>query len=204
MSDRSRRLGLLGGTFDPIHIGHLIMAIRAAESLDLDQVLFLPAQVPPHKLGEDIASIDDRVAMVRLAIAENPRFGFSDLDLQSDAPSYTSELLARVQEQRPDAELWFIAGADSLRDFATWHEPQSVLHFARLAIASRPGVVITADILERVPGLRQRVDFFESPLIDISSTDIRQRSRANLEIKYMVPDSVERYIATYRVYDDRG
>jgi len=204
MNDRPSRLGLLGGTFDPIHIGHLIMATRAAETLNLDQILFIPAQVPPHKLGEDIASVTDRVAMVRLAIAENSRFAFSDLDLQSDRPSYTSELLARVHREHPDSELWFIAGADSLRDFASWHEPQTILQYARLAIASRPGVEITDKILDQVTGLRQQVDFFDSPLIDISSTDIRCRTRRCQEIRYLVPENVERYIAANHVYNRDG
>jgi nicotinate-nucleotide adenylyltransferase len=195
-----RRLGLLGGTFDPIHTGHLILASQAAESLDLDEVLFIPAQVPPHKLGEKISPAVDRVAMIRSAIKGDDRFVFSDLDLQFDTPSYTSELVERMSSESPDCELYFITGADSLRDFPTWHQPQTILEHVYLAVAGRPGVEVTEAMLDTVPTLRRRVRLFDVPLIDISSTDIRNRARAGRCFKYLVPDAVERYILESNLY----
>jgi nicotinate-nucleotide adenylyltransferase len=196
----AKRLGLLGGTFDPIHIGHLVLASHAAESLGLDEVLFIPAQVPPHKLGEAISPSDDRAAMVRAAIAEDERFAFSDLDLQSDTPSYTSELVERLAAQMPGHEHYFITGADSLRDFPTWHKPQTILEHVYLAVAGRPGVEVTNAMLNTVPMLSRRVRLFDSPLIDISSTDIRDRVRTGRCIKYLVPAAVEQYIFEKGVY----
>lgn len=197
-----RRIGLLGGTFDPIHLGHLIMAERAAEELDLDRVVFVPAQTPPHKLGQEILPSRHRVAMVRLAIQDNDRFTWSDLDLRSGKPSYTSELVTRVARLYPSSLVVFIAGSDSLRDFPTWHEPETILAHAALAIARRPGVTIDNAMLTSVPGLEERVSFFHNPLIDISSSSIRERVRAGLSIRYLVPETVAAYIADHRLYTD--
>lgn len=196
----SSRIGLLGGTFDPIHLGHLIIAERAAEGLDLDQVLFVPAQSPPHKPGHPILAAHHRAAMVKLAIAGNDRFAFSDLDLHTATPSYTSELVARACEMAPDAQFFFIAGADSLRDFPTWHEPRIILEHATLAIARRPGVIIDEAMLSAVPGLRSRVRLFDSPLIEISATDIRERIGEGRDIRYLVPENVREYIRKHHLY----
>jgi nicotinate-nucleotide adenylyltransferase len=190
----------MGGTFDPIHLGHLIMASYAADSLGLDEVLFVPAQTPPHKLGEDITPVCHRVAMVNAAIGPDPRFSFSDMDLRNDAPSYTSDLLARFHEARPEADLYFIIGADSLRDFPTWHEPGRILDFARLAVARRPGVVIDDATLDGMPRLRDRATIFASPLIGISSTSIRNRVVARKPITWLLPAPVEQYILTNGLY----
>jgi len=194
------RLGLLGGTFDPIHLGHLIIAEHAVEELALDRVLFVPAQTPPHKLGRAILPARHRVAMVKLAIEGNDRFAFSDLDLRSEMPSYTSELVSRLHEARPGTEILFIAGADSLRDFPTWHEPETILAHASLAIARRPGVTIEPSMLMALPGMRSRVRVFESPLIEISSSAIRERVHQGKSARYLVPDSVEAYIRNHGLY----
>lgn len=198
------RLGILGGTFDPIHIGHLIIASYAAEAIGLGRVLFMPAQTPPHKSRRDISPAVHRVAMVNLAIAADQRFELSDLDLRSDGPSFTSDLLARVHREHPTEELFFIAGADSLRDFPTWNEPQVILEHAHLAIASRPGTVVTDATLTAVPDLRNRSTLFESPLIEVSSSGIRDRVRKGTTIRYLVPDEVQRYIRDRRLYLDAG
>lgn len=195
-----KRLGLLGGTFDPIHAGHLILASHAVESLGLDQVLFIPAQVPPHKLGETISPAADRASMVQAAIAEDSRFAFSDLDLRSDEPSFTAELVTRISTEMPDYQHYFIIGSDSLRDFPTWHNPQEILEHVYLAVAERPGVHVTSDMLDSVPTLRRRVRLFNSPLIDISSTDIRRRVRAGRCIRYLVPEAVHEMIRERNLY----
>lgn len=200
MSLFPKRLGLLGGTFDPIHTGHLILASYAVEALGLDRVLFMPAEVPPHKLGEIISPAVDRIAMVKAAIEGDDRFAFSEYDLGSDEPSYTSELVERIANDSPRNDHYFITGADSLRDFPTWHQPQKILEHVYLAVASRPGVEVTDGMLDSVPMLRRRVRLFDSPLIDISSTEIRHRVRMGQCIKYLVPASVERYIHERGIY----
>ncbi len=199
MSDL-KRIGILGGTFDPLHLGHLIIASHAADGLDLDQVLFMPAQIPPHKLDLVITDTAHRVEMVQRGIRDDDRFAVSDLDLRRDAPSYTSELVARLAKELPGTALHFIAGADSLRDFPTWHEPREILKHAELAIAARPGTSITDEMLESVPTLRTRTRIFESPLIDISSTTIRNRVHHGRSIRYLVPADVETYIEEHGLY----
>jgi nicotinate-nucleotide adenylyltransferase len=200
MSLRDRRIGILGGTFDPIHIGHLIIASCAADALGLETVQLMPAQTPPHKRGMTVSNVEHRVAMVKLAIEDDSRFSFSALDLRMDAPSYTAELVERIGAAHPESELFFIAGADSLRDFPFWHAPQRILAHARLAIAARPGIEISGTVLDAVPRLRERTSLFESPLMEISATAIRRRVQIGHSIRYLVPDSVETYIRRHGLY----
>jgi nicotinate-nucleotide adenylyltransferase len=194
------RIGIMGGTFDPIHLGHLIIASYAADDLDLDSVLFMPAQTPPHKRQTDVTDAQHRVSMVRAAIDPDPRFVYSDMDMQAEHPSYTSELLQRLHDAEPDAELFFIIGADSLRDFPTWHHPGRILELARLAVARRPDTLITDQMLDAVPRLRDRTDAFASPLIDISSTNLRVRVVQDKPITWLVPHPVDDYIRTHGLY----
>lgn len=194
------RLGILGGTFDPIHHGHLIVASYAAHDLRLDQVLMMPAQSPPHKIGQDISPASHRVRMIELAIGPDPRLMLSDADLRSGEPSYTSALLERVQQEHPRDDLVFIIGADSLRDLPTWHRPDLIIQHADLGVARRPGVVIEDSMLNTLPRLRERSSIFTSPLIDISSTDVRTRAREGKPITWLVPPEVERYIVDQSLY----
>lgn len=194
-----RRIGILGGTFDPIHIGHLVMASYAIDALQLDDVWFMPAQTPPHKHHE-ITDARHRVEMCRLAVDLDSRFEFSDLDLQGSAPSYTSELLARVANLITGAELVFLIGADSLIRFPTWNEPERILSLASLGVAERPGSIVEDVVLSALPGLRERVQMFDSPLIELSSTEIRSRRREGKSITYLVPESVENYIIENGLY----
>lgn len=200
MIDTPKRLGILGGTFDPIHLGHLIIASYAADALALDAVWFMPAQTPPHKLGKDISPVEHRMEMVKLAIEGDNRFASSDFDVQSERPSLTSELLERMAQELPGTELFFIAGADSLLDFPTWNEPQQVLHRARLAIARRSGSKIADDVFDPIPNFRERTVIFDSPIIEISSTDIRDRVREGKSIQYLVPPGLEAYIGRHGLY----
>lgn len=194
-----RRLGILGGTFDPIHIGHLVMASYAIDSLELDKVWFMPAQTPPHKQRE-ITAVEHRAEMCRLAVNLDSRFEFSDLDLRGDKPSYTSELLTHISSLVPDTELVFLVGADSLTSFATWHEPETILKHAALGVAERPGSTIDHRVRSSVPGLAERIHEFDSPLIELSSTEIRERRSEGKSITYLVPEVVEDYIVERGLY----
>lgn len=197
-----KRLGILGGTFDPIHIGHLVMASYAIDALSLDEVWFMPAQTPPHK-DREITRVDHRAEMCRLAVDLDSRFEFSNLDLQGDAPSYTSELLERLHELVPDTHLVFLIGTDSLGTFPTWHEPERILSLASLGVAERPGSCVEDSVLDALPGLREKVEFFDSPLIELSSTEIRDRRQAGKSITYLVPERVENYILENALYRRR-
>lgn len=194
------RLGILGGTFDPIHLGHLILASYAADDLSLDRVLFMPAQTPPHKLGDPVSPSEHRTAMIERAIEPDPRYSMSLLDMSGSRPSYTSKLLERLNDVEPDSELYFLIGADSLRDFPSWHEPERILELARLGVARRPGTVIDDSVFDALPTLRDRATVFSSPLIDISATSIRERVAAGKPISWTVPGSVEAYIRTHGLY----
>jgi nicotinate-nucleotide adenylyltransferase len=193
-------IGLIGGTFDPIHIGHLVIAERALEQLDLDAVVFLPAGLPPHKQDESHTAPEHRMEMTRLAIAGRLRFRLSDRDIRPDRASYTVELLRDIKADNPDANLTFIFGADSLRDFATWKDPEGIVRIARLAVAERPEVSVTPDVFARVRGLREAIDWIESPLLDISATELRERVAKGLSVRNLVPDDVLSYIETHNLY----
>lgn len=193
------RLGILGGTFDPIHIGHLVMASYAIDALELDSVWFLPAQTPPHKHHE-ITSVVHRTEMVHRAIQLDSRFELNDLDLRGDEPSYTSELLTSLAESMPGNELVFLMGADSLTTFPTWHEPETILQHATLGVAERPGSTIDNRIRNSLPGLAERILEFDSPLIELSSSEIRERRQQRKSITYLVPEDVENYILERGLY----
>lgn len=194
-----RRLGILGGTFDPIHMGHLVTASYAVDALELDEVWFMPAQTPPHK-DREISSVVHRAEMCDLAVGLDSRFVFSDLDLQGDSPSYTSELLTRVHSLLPQSEFVFLVGTDSLASFPTWHEPNQILRLASLGVAERPGNTLDTSVLDALPELRERVHKFDSPLIELSSTEIRDRRQSGKSITYLVPEAVEDYIVENGLY----
>jgi nicotinate-nucleotide adenylyltransferase len=198
----ARRLGLYGGTFDPIHVGHLIAATEVQAALGLDRVLFLPAGRPPHKRGREITPAAHRVRMIELAIAGRPGFGLSDLDLDPDRAAYTVHLLARAREAYGDGvELFFVMGEDQLRDLPTWHQPARVAELARLAVVTRPNVGVDPEEIARaVPAVSGRVHCVEIPQIDIASSDIRARVAAGRPIAYQVPRPVEDYILAHQLY----
>jgi len=199
------KLGVLGGTFDPPHIGHLILAEEARLSLGLGQVLFVPAGVPWRKAGQELSAREDRLAMVRLAVGDNPDFAVSSLEVEREGPSYTAETLAELCDQLGrETEFFFIMGADSLGDFPHWHQPQRILELARLAVAERPepedagfGEVLAEEV---AGAMRQRVVWLRMPRIDISATAVRERVRRGLSIRYWVPLAVEKYIREHGLY----
>jgi nicotinate-nucleotide adenylyltransferase len=196
------KLGILGGTFDPIHLGHLILAQASADHLGLDQVLFAPAGVQPLKRDRRTAPAADRVAMVEAAIAGNPRFALSRVDVDHPGLSYTVETLDRLRAAwGPDAMFWFIIGLDSLANLLAWRDPGGILARARLAVASRPGVSIDLPALTAaLPQLPTQIDRVPAPLIAISASDLRARVAAGHSVRYFVPDAVAAYIATHRLY----
>jgi nicotinate-nucleotide adenylyltransferase len=195
------RLGILGGTFDPPHIAHLVMADQAFGQLKLERVLFVPAGQPPHKLDRVVSSVEHRVAMARLAIAGDARCVLSRVDVDRPGPHYTADMLALVRAAQPEAELTLLIGSDSLRDLTTWHDPARVIAQARLAVMRRPGVELNLSILEAtLPGITARIGWVDAPWLDLSSTDIQRRVHEGLSIRHLVPKAVERYIARQRLY----
>jgi nicotinate-nucleotide adenylyltransferase len=195
------RLGILGGTFDPPHIAHLVMADQAREQLKLARVFFVPAGQPPHKLGRALSPVEHRVAMTQLAIAGDERFVISRTDVDRPGPHYTADMLTLMRAEYPGDELYLLIGSDSLRDLKIWREPARVVAQARLAVISRPGAEPDWHTLEAsLPEISARVDWVDAPRLDISSTDIQRRVRAGLAIRYLVPMPVERYIIEHGLY----
>lgn len=197
-----RRIGVLGGTFNPPHLGHLLIAQEALDQLGLAQVRFVPAAVPPHKEVPTDPGAPARLAMVTAALGADPRFAADDLELRRGGPSYTVDTLRALHATYPGAELTFIVGGDMAASLPTWRDPAEVVALARLAVAEREGAA-RADILERlatIPGAVEQVDFFDLPRIDFSSSLVRRRVAAGRPITYLVPDRVAEYIAQHGLY----
>jgi nicotinate-nucleotide adenylyltransferase len=197
------RIGLLGGTFNPPHLAHLVCAQEAHLQLGLDRVVFVPVFEPPHKRPEADPGVEHRVALCRHAIGDDERFAVSRLDADRPGPSFTVDTLRRLNLSTPQDELTFIIGGDMAQALPTWHEPESVLALAELGVAEREGVR-RADITERLAGLAgaDRIRFFDMPRLDISSSLIRRRVATRRPIRYLVPDAVAAYIAEHRLYQE--
>jgi len=199
-------IGLLGGSFNPIHLGHLVLAEEARGRLGLERVLFVPARVSPHKLGKPLAPAEDRLRMVQLAIADNPAFEASDLELRREGPSYSVDTVQQLREQSGgEWDIHFLIGADTLPELSAWHRVGELADLCKLAVFSRPGESLDAlDPLraalrdDQVAALAARR--FEIPLIGISSTDIRRRAREGRSIRYLVPEAVRRYLVAKGLY----
>jgi nicotinate-nucleotide adenylyltransferase len=195
------RIGILGGTFDPPHIGHLILAEYATDSLELTRLLFVPAANPPHKQDELKTPISDRVKMLELALADNMQFSISRVDIDRPGPHYSVDTVSLIKRQYSGSEFYFVMGGDSLRDLPTWYRPDELIRLCKLAIMRRPGVDIRPDMHEDVlPGMKDRIIIFDAPLIEISSTEIAARLAQHRSIRYLVPDKVREYIEAYRLY----
>jgi nicotinate-nucleotide adenylyltransferase len=197
------RIGIYGGTFDPPHIGHLMLAECAADALQLSRVLFVPAADPPHKRAKVVLASGHRVAMVHAAIADNPRFMLSEVDLNRPGPHYSADMVRLLHDRYPTAELFFLIGGDSLADFPTWHMPAEILRYALLAVIHRPNTPIDWSILTaKVPELIGHVIFIPAPEIAIASTDLRQRVHDGRTMRYQIPDTVIAYIRQNHLYED--
>ena len=194
-------VGILGGTFDPIHHGHLAVAEDAREALGVDRVLFVPSATPPHKPGRPVTAAVDRLAMVRLAVADNPAFAVSEVEVARGGASYTVDTLAELRDAGIE-DPWFILSTEALEGFPTWREPDRILDLCRLAVVPRPGhdAVDAAWFAERFPGRDERVRFLEGPLLPISGSVVRRRAAAGRSVRYLVPDAVARYLADRRLY----
>ncbi|HEY8599648.1 MAG TPA: nicotinate-nucleotide adenylyltransferase [Thermomicrobiales bacterium] len=199
---RPRRIGIYGGTFDPVHHGHLVAAAEVSATLGLDHLVFMPAGQPPHKRDLAISDAQHRVRMLELAIAGRPQFALSARDLAPDRPSYTADLLAHLHDAWGEGHtLFFVMGEDSLRDFPTWHAPERIAALAQLAVVTRPNVAVEIDaIIRAVPTLAGRVHPVAIPQLDIASHDLRARVAAARPIAYQVPEAVERYIHDTGLY----
>lgn len=201
-----RHIGLIGGTFDPIHNAHLIIAEEVRSALDLTEMVFIPAGSPPHKMDRDNAAPHHRLAMVERAIASNPRFSISRVEIDRSGPSYLADTLRILRAQwGPQVELSFVLGWDSLAELHTWYNPPGILApLNHLVAVRRPGYVDAAayiqDLEARIPGIATRLLVVPVPQLDISSTDLRQRVAAGRPITYQTPDAVERYILEHGLY----
>jgi len=196
------RIGVIGGTFDPIHYGHLAAAEEARVRLSLERVLFVVASLPPHKLDEDVTLVEHRLAIVGLGIASNPFFEVSTVDVDRAGPSYTVDTISILQSQwGADTEIFFIMGLDSLVELPTWHQPERLIQLCHLVAVTRPGFEVDLERLGGlVPGISSRLTIIDMPGLDISSTDLQRRVREGLPIKYQLPEEVERYISDHKLY----
>jgi nicotinate-nucleotide adenylyltransferase len=203
------RLGVFGGSFDPVHYGHLLLAECCREQCALDQVWFVPAAIAPHKSENDVTSAADRVEMLRLAIAGHEAFVASTLEIDRGGLSYTVETLADIHRTRPDAELFLLMGADSLVDLASWREPERICELATPVVVERPDLspaetaplaaVVEASVIERIDAHR-----VEMPAVSYASSEIRRRVAAGDSIRFRTPRSVEKYIETHGLYRKSG
>jgi len=196
-----QRIGILGGTFDPPHVGHLILAEYSAESLDLDHLFFVPAADPPHKQDETKTPVHHRLAMLQRAIADNERFSLSRIDVDRPGPHYSLDTVRIVKNEFPRADTYFVMGGDSFRDLPTWHNPQALIALCTIVVMRRPYDHIQPDMHEAVLlGLAERVILIDAPLLEISSTDIVERLRQGRSVRYLVPDAVLAYISENNLY----
>jgi len=203
------RIGVFGGTFDPVHVGHLMVAEQCREQAGLDRVLFIPAARPPHKQDRVLTPFVHRAEMLALAIAGQPAFQVDDLEKERPGPSYTVDTLEELHQRHPAAELGLVIGSDCLPDLQFWREPARIIKLAGLVIAARPGWSMwTPEQLRLTLGLSSaeilHIQVVAMPLIDISSRDLRGRVAQRRSIRYLVPRAVECYIDTQRLYQDEA
>ena len=207
LKGKVKRLGIMGGTFDPIHYGHLVAAEMARSKFKLSKVLFIPSGTPPHKDRNDISAAGLRFEMIELAIQDNPAFDISDLELERKGPSYTVDTLRVLRRTWPDHELYFITGSDVLREIFSWREAEEILKMTEFIGAARPGFD-ASDFLLQVqqehPENIARIHYLEVPALAISSTDIRARVRRDQPIRYLLPEAVRHFILQHGLYTTEG
>lgn len=195
---RRPRIGIMGGTFDPIHHGHLVAASEAADKFRLDRVIFVPTGQPWQKADRKVSAAEHRYLMTVIATASNPRFTVSRVDIDRGGDTYTVDTLNDIQALYPDAHLFFITGADAIASIVTWRDWETMFEQAHFVGVTRPGYELSEEILPEVT--RERVTLIDVPALAISSTDIRQRSKQDRPVWYLVPDGVVQYIAKHRLY----
>ncbi len=200
--ERLSRLGIFGGTFDPPHLGHLILAAEAQDQLRLERVLWVLTPDPPHKPDQPRQSVDDRLAMLHIMISDYPQFALSRVDIDRPPPLYAVDTVRVLAQEYPQAELLYLIGGDSLRDLPNWHDPAGLLHAASaLGVMRRPddGVDL-ASLEERLPGLGAKIQCIDAPLLEISSSEIRRRIHAGRPFRHYLPVGVYFLIRERQLY----
>lgn len=189
-------IGLFGGSFNPPHVAHLVVAEVVRDQFDLESIWWIPNATPPHKPNGELAAVEHRLAMTRAAIDDNPAFQLCDIEVERAGVSYTVDTVRALQEQHPDTDFGLIIGSDSLDHFAEWHCPDEIAERVPLVVYKRPGV------LEAVaePRFANRVQYAAAPVMEVSGTEIRSRRRAGRSIRYLVPDAVREYIEAHDLY----
>ncbi|KPL00943.1 MAG: hypothetical protein AMJ91_02475 [candidate division Zixibacteria bacterium SM23_73_3] len=193
---RPKKIGILGGTFDPIHLGHLVLAEQVKEKLGLDQVIFIPCFSPPHKTRRKLSPAKDRYCMTKLALKDNPFFSVSDTELKRKGVSYTIDTLRQLKILFPDSEIYFLTGSDVLNEICTWKDPEKIFGLTKFVIATRPGF----DEFDSKNHFAKKSTIVRITGMDISSSQIRERVKKGRTIKYLVPDKVEEYIREKKLY----
>ncbi len=197
-----RRLGVMGGTFDPIHHGHLVAASEVQAWFDLDEVVFVPTGQPYQKADRPVSPAEHRYLMTVIATASNPRFTVSRVDIDRGGATYTIDTLTDLSRQHPDADLYFITGADALSDILAWRSAHDLFALANFVGCTRPGYDMDRSTLDGMP--RDRVTIVEIPALAISSTDCRSRTARGEPVWYLVPDGVVQYISKHRLYESQA
>jgi nicotinate-nucleotide adenylyltransferase len=189
-------IGLFGGSFNPPHVAHLVVAEVARDQFGLDEVWWIPNATPPHKSQDELASVDHRVEMTRRAVADNPAFRLCNIEVERAGTSYTIETVRALQDKHPDTDFGLLIGSDSLDHFGEWHRPEEIAERVPLVVYKRPGVI------EVVPEPRfaNHVRFVAAPVMEVSGTEIRSRRRAGRSIRYLVPEAVRTYIDKRGLY----
>jgi nicotinate-nucleotide adenylyltransferase len=203
------RVGIFGGTFDPPHMGHLILAELARESARLDEVWFLPAPRPPQKEGQAVTRFDQRVEMLQLAVAGNPSFRIDEIEKERTGPSYTADTLAQLRQRHPGHTFFLLLGGDSLSDLPLWYQPKRIVEQAGLVVMERPGTAHpTAEQLRQSlalpPDAQLSLQFVPAPQIDIASRSLRKAVAEGRSVRYQVPSAVEAYIRQHHLYREGG
>jgi len=199
-----KRIGIFGGTFDPPHVGHLILAMEALDQLNLDQILWVLTPDPPHKRGKKIAPIDVRIRMVIAAIENDPGFNFSYVDISRLGPHYVLDMMILLRNEFPNHELVFLMGGDSLHDLPKWHKPKEfIVACDKIGVMRRPGEKIDfRDLKGALPGISSKAEFIDAPLLEISSNQIRYLISAKKPYRYYLPFEVYKIIEEMRLYRD--
>lgn len=197
-----KRIGLMGGTFDPVHYGHLVTAEQAYYQFDLDKVVFVPSGQPPHKMGKQITSREHRYMMTVLATTSNPHFEVSSIEVDRSGPSYAIDTVRAFRDRYGyDAGLYFITGADAILEMLEWKDSDALLELCEFIAATRPGYALHSDKIEQIFGHRaNKIHFLEVPALAISSTDIRERLKDGRPVRYLLPDMVINYIELVGLY----
>lgn len=202
-TEKFKKIGIMGGTFDPPHLGHLILAQRVKESLKLDKIVFIPTGDIYYKDSFETASAEHRLNMTRLSVCDNPDFSVSDIEIKEEGYSYTCDTLKKLKKKLPDAKLYFIVGADSLAYIEKWKNPAQIFESATVVSVGRNGYT-SSDLIAKKNELESEFEadvvILDIPNIDISSTEIRKRIRENLSVKYLVPREAEEYIKKNKLY----